>query len=194
MPARTDNVSDPALAAELLLARRGQAYFARKLNELPDDGFAEPSLVPGWSRAHVVAHVGYHARALAQLVEEVRCERSDGVPAFRPPRAEDIEFGATLPVEALRNLTAHAGVHLNVEWRDLPEEAWSRPVRLSPDQVVPVAATVWMRGRDVWTRAIDLRNGGTPEHFPRGLVDRLQAEPSAAERDAIPLSPSVSKE
>jgi hypothetical protein len=26
MPARTDNVTDPALAARLLIARRGQAY------------------------------------------------------------------------------------------------------------------------------------------------------------------------
>jgi len=34
MPARTDNVSDPILAAQLLVARRGQAYFSRKLHTL----------------------------------------------------------------------------------------------------------------------------------------------------------------
>ena len=36
MPARTDRTTDPDLLAGLLLARRGQAYFSRKLNELPE--------------------------------------------------------------------------------------------------------------------------------------------------------------
>ena len=50
MPARTDRTTDPALLAALLLARRGQAYFSRKLNELGNDELDVPSLVPGWTR------------------------------------------------------------------------------------------------------------------------------------------------
>jgi len=87
----------------------------------PMAGTYTPSRVPGWSRAHVVAHVGYHARALARLIEGAAA----GVPVamYDGPsqQAHEVEFGATLPVEALRNLVAHAAVHLNVEWRDLPE-------------------------------------------------------------------------
>ncbi|MBP7002177.1 maleylpyruvate isomerase family mycothiol-dependent enzyme [Amaricoccus sp.] len=58
-----------APARELAWARRGTAYFARKLRELTEAELTGPSLLPGWTRAHVIAHVGYNARALAQRVE-----------------------------------------------------------------------------------------------------------------------------
>ncbi|MGB0411134.1 MAG: maleylpyruvate isomerase N-terminal domain-containing protein, partial [Pikeienuella sp.] len=51
---------------DLLLARRGAAYFARKLAELNDADLNAPSLRAGWSRRHLIAHTGYHARAFAR--------------------------------------------------------------------------------------------------------------------------------
>ena len=70
MVARHDQTQDPALLAVLLQARRGTAFFARKLNELPDAAELDGgTLLSGWTRRHVVAHVGYNARAIAQLIE-----------------------------------------------------------------------------------------------------------------------------
>lgn len=173
MPGRTDNVTDPALAAGLLLARRGQAYFSRKLNELPDAGFDEPSLLPGWDRRHVIAHVGLNARALTRLTNWA----ATGIetPMYDSPqqRVEEIDFAATLPVQALRNLSDHAAIHLNVEWRDLKEQSWSHPVRTAQGRTVPVSETVWMRTREVWVHAVDLNNGASFEHFPPDLLDAL---------------------
>lgn len=173
MPGRTDNVTDPALAAGLLLMRRGQAYWARKLNELPDREFDAPSLLPGWTRRHLVAHVGFNARAVARLVEWARTGVETPMYSSDGQRAEEIAFGATLPTEALRNLAAHAAVHLNVEWRDLPEEAWSHQVRTAQGRLVPASETVWMRTREVWIHAVDLRNGGRFTDFPAPLHDLL---------------------
>ncbi|WP_166876157.1 maleylpyruvate isomerase family mycothiol-dependent enzyme [Salinibacterium sp. ZJ450] len=173
MVARTDNVTDPKLAADLLLARRGQAYFSRKLNELSDAEFAEPSLLPGWSRAHVIAHVGYNARAITRLVEWAYTGVETPMYTSTAQRGEEIEFGATLPPIALRNLSAHAAVHLNVEWRDLPEDKWSATVRTAQGRLVPASETVWMRTREVWMHAIDLDNGGKFEQLPAEFVDRL---------------------
>jgi maleylpyruvate isomerase len=166
MGARTDNVSDPVLAADLLLARRGQAFFSRKVNELRDEDFAAPSRVPGWSRAHVVAHVGYHARAVARLIEAAALGRR--VPMYDSPvqHAEEVHFGASLPVEALRNLVAHAAVHLNVEWRDLPARAWSHVVVLEDGSSAPASATAWLRAREVWLGALDLGNGAEAADLP----------------------------
>jgi maleylpyruvate isomerase len=173
MSARTDNVPDQELADALLLARRGQAYFSRKLTELRDDQFDAPSLLPGWTRRHLVAHVGYNARANARLVEWA----ATGVetPMYDSPtqREDEINFGATLPIEALRNLSAHAAVHLNVEWRDLTEEAWFHEVRTAQGRLVPVRETVWMRTREVWLHAVDLANGGRVADFPVPLLDAL---------------------
>ncbi|RPF21880.1 maleylpyruvate isomerase family mycothiol-dependent enzyme [Myceligenerans xiligouense] len=182
MPARTDRTTDPELRAGLLLARRGQAYFSRKLNELPGDRLDEPSLVAGWTRRHVVAHVGLNARALTRLTAWA----ATGVetPMYRSPEERDaeIEFAATLPARALRNLCAHGAVHLDVEWRDLPEEAWRAPVRTALGRVVPASETVWMRTREVWVHAVDLDSGGTFADFPPELLDALLADVAGAWR------------
>lgn len=69
MVARHDLTTDPELRDELLTVRRGTAFFARKVTELSDADFDEPSRLPGWSRRHLIAHVGYNARALTRLVQ-----------------------------------------------------------------------------------------------------------------------------
>lgn len=173
MPGRRDNVTDLELASALLLMRRGQAHWARKLNELSDASFDSPSLVPGWTRRHLIAHFGSNARAVARLVEWARTGVETPMYASPTQRAQEIEFGATLPIEALRNLCAHAAVHLNVEWRDLPEAAWTNEVRTAQGRLVPASETVWMRTREVWIHSVDLDNGGSFDDFPPVLVDLL---------------------
>lgn len=173
MPARSDNVTDPQLAAGLLLARRGQAYFSRKLRELDDDEFDAPSLLPGWTRRHVAAHVGFNARANARLVTWAATGIETSMYDSPDQRGHEIDFGATLPVQAIRNLSEHAAVHLNVEWRDLPADRWTFPILTAQGRTAPVSETVWMRTREVWLHAVDLDNGGRIGHFPLSLIDRL---------------------
>jgi maleylpyruvate isomerase len=171
VPARTDLVTDPRIRADLLLARRGTAYFSRRLGELTEAELSGPSRVPGWSRRHVVAHVGYRARALAQLVEQVRtgepvsAEEAVDVPAVRVP------YGATLPSAALRNLHAHAAVHLSVEWRDLPAERWVGHADLDGERV-RIAETPWLRAQEVWLGALDLDNGASRADVPEEVLGR----------------------
>ncbi|MCS5722558.1 maleylpyruvate isomerase family mycothiol-dependent enzyme [Herbiconiux sp. CPCC 203407] len=176
MAARTDLVTDPAITASLLLARRGQAYFSRKLNELADADFEEPSLLTGWDRRHLIAHVGLNARAVTRLVEWAATGIETPMYSSPAARVEEIAFSATLPPQALRNLSDHAAIHLTVEWRDLPEEAWDHEVRTAQGRVVPVSETVWMRTREVWIHAVDLGNGGRFEDFPSELLDALLAD------------------
>lgn len=176
MPARTDRTTDPDLRAALLLARRGQAYFSRRLGELRNDELDAPSLVPGWTRRHVVAHVGLNARALTRLTTWAATGVETPMYASREERDAEIELGATLPARALRNLSAHAAVHLDVEWRDLPDDAWRAEVRTAQGRVVPASETVWMRTREVWIHAVDLDHGGSYRHFPAELVDGLLAD------------------
>ena len=78
--------------------------------------------------------------------------------------------------QALRNLSEHAAIHLDVEWRDLPEPAWQHQVKTAQGRLVPVSETVWMRTREVWLHAVDLRAGGRFEDFPVELRDLLLAD------------------
>ncbi|PJI91151.1 maleylpyruvate isomerase N-terminal domain-containing protein [Luteimicrobium subarcticum] len=171
MPARHDLVTDPVIRADLLLARRGTAFFSRQLGALSAADLLEPSAVPGWSRAHVVAHVGYHARALAQLLEEVRTGRPVAEEEAVAAPAERVAYGATLPPAALRHLHAHAAVHLSVEWRDLPPERWVATGSLD-GRDTRVADTPWRRAREVWLGAVDLAAGATVRDVPDAVTRR----------------------
>ncbi|MDQ0692495.1 maleylpyruvate isomerase family mycothiol-dependent enzyme [Arthrobacter sp. W4I7] len=180
MAARTDQTTDPALLQSLLQARRGTAFFARKLNELPDAELDSNSLLPGWTRRHVVAHAGYNARAIARLIEWA----ATGIetPMYTSPeaRTHEIEFGATLSPIALRHLFDHSAVHLNVEWRDLPADAWHHKIKTAQGRVVPAEETVWMRTREVWMHAVDLDNGATFSDIPTPVLERLLTDITGA--------------
>lgn len=176
MVARHDQTTDPVLLDALLQARRGTAFFARKLNELSDAELDGGSLLPGWTRRHIVAHVGYNARAIARLVEWAATGVETPMYASPEGRNHEIQFGATLSPIALRHLFDHSAVHLNVEWRDLPADAWHHKVKTAQGRIVPAEETVWMRTREVWIHAVDLDNGATFNDVPAPVLERLLAD------------------
>jgi len=178
--ARSDKTSDESIRGDLLVARRGQAYFSRKLNELSDDELALPSCLPGWTRRHVIAHVGLNARALTHLTEWAASGIETPMYGHPGEREADIELASTLPAQALRNLSDHAAIHLNVEWRDLEPESWNSLVRTGQGRVVPASETVWMRTREVWIHSVDLGNGASFSDFPDEMLDRLLLDVFAA--------------
>lgn len=171
------NTEPPATPTrELVWARRGTAYFARKLGELTDAELDRPSLLPGWSRRHVIAHVGYNARALSRLMRWAHT----GVetPMYPSPEHRDAEIrqGATLPAHALRSLFEHTAAHLDAEWRDLPDTRWNAEVRTAQGRLVPVRETAWMRTREVWVHAVDLDSGADMRDFPSDLLSETLAD------------------
>jgi len=171
--ARTDQTRDPAVVTDLAATRLGEAAFRRELSRLDDAGFDEPSLLPGWTRAHLVAHVGYNARALSRLVTWA----DTGVehPMYSSPEARlaEIDLGATLRPQALRSLAEHAAIELDVRWRDLPGERWGARVRTAQGRDVPASETLWLRQREVWLHAVDLSTGLRVRDLPEEFLLRL---------------------
>lgn len=173
VPARHDLATDPQVVQDLATVRLGTSFFRRALDQVSDDDLDGPSLLPAWDRRHLVAHVGYNARAVARLVDWA----ATGVetPMYSSPqaRAEEIELGSTLNPEALRNLCEHAAIDLDVRWRDLPAERWQARVVTAQGRDVPASETVWMRTREVWLHAVDLASGARIEEVPRPVLLRL---------------------
>ncbi|MDT0444374.1 maleylpyruvate isomerase family mycothiol-dependent enzyme [Streptomyces johnsoniae] len=185
--------ADGAPHTELAWARAGTAFFARALAELSDADLSASSLLPGWDRRALIAHVGYNARALTRLCTWGRTGTECPMYASPRQRAAEIARGATLPARALRSLFAHSEVHLNVEWRDLPGPAWDASVVTAQGRTVPLRETAWMRTREVWVHAVDLGGGAGFRDIPPGLLDRLAADVLAAwerrgERPALTLA------
>ncbi len=165
--------ADLELSERLLIARRGTAYFAQRLAELRDDDLAGATLLEGWTRKHLIAHVGYNAAALCRLMDWAAT--GEETPMYRSPEQRDREIaeGATVSAAALRNLFSHTVARLDEKWRNLPPSAWTAQVRTAQGRDVPISETAWMRSREVWVHAVDLDNGGRFGDFPDVVLDSL---------------------
>ena len=173
MGARADLVHDAGIRSGLLLARRGQAYFLRCLNNLTDEELQRPA--PGFeaSRALVSARVALRARIIADRLDtlsgvqkESDWDVIDSARAFE----EATQFIATLPAAALRHLCTHSGVHLSVSWRDLPVALWEAGIDIAGEPVL-VADSPRLRALDVWGGALELGIGRLRD-VPIGMRER----------------------
>ena len=166
--ARYDAPNAPA--EELLLARRGTAFFARKLMELPDAALYEPSATAGLTRAHVVVRVSYAARRQALMLEALAGGGDPGVlPEEAAQSLPEPALAATLPARAIRHLFHHSEVHLNVCWRDLTEAQWDMAVALHEGGTITPRSLPMRRAREVWLGALELGNGAMARDLPPAL-------------------------
>lgn len=180
MAASHDLATDPALQEALLTVRRGTEFFDRKLSELPDDALQAPSLLPDWTRAHVVAHVGYNARAITRLMKWANTGIETPMYSSWDARNAEIEHGGALSPKELRDLYQDSATQLDAAWRATPPDAWKNQVKTAQGRSVPASETVWMRTREIWIHAVDLNNGATFDQIPTDVLKRLLQEITGA--------------
>ncbi|MGC0366569.1 maleylpyruvate isomerase [Rhodococcus sp. 27YEA15] len=163
------------LAERLDFTRGGTEQLTRHLAELRDDEVAEQSVLPGWTRAHLVAHVGYNAAALCRLTDWAATGIETPMYDSVEQRGREIDDGAGDSVQVLRDRVGDTARLLDEKWHSLSESAWSREVRTIQGRTVPASETIWMRAREVWIHAVDLGNGARFSEIPdpvlRSLVD-----------------------
>ncbi|MFW0873054.1 maleylpyruvate isomerase family mycothiol-dependent enzyme [Rhodococcoides corynebacterioides] len=164
---------DLPLQEQLLLARRGTSYFAQRLGELSDADLDGGTLLDGWTRRHLVAHVGYNAAALCRLMDWAATGTETPMYESAEQRGREIHEGATSPAAALRNLFDHTVARLDEKWRNAPTAAWGAQIRTAQGREVLASETAWMRTREVWIHTVDLNNGGRFGVFPEVVLDTL---------------------
>lgn len=147
---------DLPLAERLQLARRGTAHYSGQLALLDNSEFSESTALAGWTRNHLIAHVGYNAAAICNLMDWAATGIENPMYASPDARGKEIEYGATLIPDALRNLHDHTVARLDVAWRDASAAAWKAEVLTAQGRTVPATETLWMRSREVWIHAVDL--------------------------------------
>lgn len=176
--------SELDLGERLSLVRNGTAHFAQHLGELRDDQLDTGTLLPGWTRRHLLAHLGYNATALGRLLDWA----ATGIETPMYPSAEyretEIAEGATLDGKALRKLFSGNAEQLDQKWRTLPRNAWTAQVRTAQGRPVPASETLWMRCREVWIHGVDLDSGAQFDDFPPVVVESLLTDIVTAWRRA----------
>jgi maleylpyruvate isomerase len=150
-----------------------------------------PSLLPGWTRAHVVAHVAANADALGKLVHWAATGEPTPMYASPQERAEGIERGAKLPAADLVSWLDTSARALDRAMDALGAEQWRAPVVTAQGRTVPATELPWMRAREVCVHAVDLGTGtgfdALPAPFLAALCEDIAAKRSAAKGPAVRL-------
>ena len=158
----------------------------RTVDGLHGDEWAAPSLLPGWSRAHVVAHLALNGEALRDVLRgEIEHER---VPMYASSERRDSDIEelagsdpAELRARMLASLTEFGEAVLAV-----PDDLWTerRFERTPGGQVLRLAVVPVMRLREVEVHHVDLGCDYSPDDWPRafaelvvdGMVKRLDPD------------------
>jgi len=102
----------------------------RTVDRFSDQDIERPSLLPGWTRGHVLAHVALTADAMRNLLVWART----GVPvaAYASQAARDaaVEAGAGRSASALLSELSESAERFHSEVAAMPEQAWQRHVRV----------------------------------------------------------------
>jgi maleylpyruvate isomerase len=160
----------------------------RALDALDDAGLVTPSALPGWSRAHVVAHLDGNARALGNLVTWATSGVETPMYSSMERRHADIETGAQL---APRELRARFAESASILERGLDSVAdWQYEVRTAQGRMVPIAEIPWMRAREVMVHSVDLLGGVGFADIPDDFLIALSQD-VAGKRSSDGTSPAL---
>jgi maleylpyruvate isomerase len=168
-PART-------LADSLRWVEHGTVLWDSAIAGLADAQFAEPSALPGWSRAHLVAHLAANAAALRNLVRWAATGKETPMYSSPDERAQGIAEGATRPPEALRTWSREEAAALDRDLRRLSDDQWQSTIRTAQGREVPATEIPWLRAREVMVHAVDLATGVTFSDLPEDFLEALETD------------------
>ncbi len=147
---------------------------ARVITE-PD--LRQPSLLPGWTRAHVLAHLARGADAMRYLLIGARIGQER--PAYVSAEAQeaDIAFGGTLAAKELMADLARSALAFRTIVKQFPDDAWQFPVRILDSAPFPAAQLLTRRLVEVELHHGDLGIGYGPADWPTSFAAMELAEP-----------------
>jgi maleylpyruvate isomerase len=168
MEVRAEDLSG-LLHAAAMAHRRMQASASR----MTDDDCRGPSLLPGWTRGHVLTHWARNADGhMRMLLAAMQGEVAAQYPGGDSQRESDIEIGASRAAHLILSDIRTTIDQIEDVWRRVPAAAWSRPTSARTGQR-PAWMLVWARWRESEIHHVDLDTGYTHGHWPAEFVDLL---------------------
>ncbi|MGB0100701.1 MAG: maleylpyruvate isomerase family mycothiol-dependent enzyme [Nocardioides sp.] len=153
----------------------------RSVDALEPERWTQPSALPGWTRAHVIAHLTLNAEALAGVLAGVTAGSPVAMYPSQEARDADIAALATSSRRELRDRLLASTTDLAQAAAHVPDPAWSTLVERVPGgtRSFPADAVPSMRLREVEIHHVDLdagyRHTDWPLEFAEHLVDAMTA-------------------
>jgi maleylpyruvate isomerase len=178
--------SDPGSLGQRI--QTATARLAATAAALTDGQAREPSLLPGWSRGHVLTHVARNADGLRNLLIWARTGIETPQYPSRDARQAAIEAGAGRPAAELAADLRQSAAAFAGEAASLPAPAWDAPVRGATGPEHPAWFALFRRLTEVEIHHVDLGAGYAPSDWPaRFVTDELERVIGQfADRDDVP--------
>ncbi len=151
-------------------AAAAHAHLVADLATLTDEQAAQPSLLPGWSVAHVLTHIARNADSHVIMLEAaIRGEVASQYPGGVDQRNADIEAGADRTAAALVADVVASNSALEASWAAMTPETWSGQ-GLGVFGPVAVDDLPFRRWRETVVHQADLGLSYTWRHWPADYV------------------------
>lgn len=158
----------------------------RTVDGMAEKSFAEPSLLPDWTRGHVVAHLALNAEGLANVLRGLVDGRRVPMYSSQEARDADIATLGTADPEALRSRLLGGVTDFADAIVAVPDEAWSTVIERTPGGTATfeAGAILGMRHREVEIHHADLgldySHADWPDAFAVHLIGAMAKRPRQA--------------
>jgi maleylpyruvate isomerase len=142
----------------------------RSASGLSERQLGEPSLLPGWSRGHVLTHIARNADGLRNLLIWAKTGEQTPQYASVEAREQDIETGAGRNGEELTADIASSGLAFTELAAELPDDAWQASVQMIRGEVIPASSVLSLRLFELEVHHVDLGAGYRAADWPDWFV------------------------
>jgi maleylpyruvate isomerase len=136
-----------------------------------------PSLLPGWTRARVLAHLARGADAMRNLLVGARTGQDRSAGASAEAHEAGLKHSESLRPEELVSDLADSAMALRTIARRLPDDLWLVPVRVPGLTPFPAAELLTRRLVEVELHHCDLGAGYGPAEWPASFTAMEFPEP-----------------
>jgi maleylpyruvate isomerase len=143
------------------------------VEELDQAAVRGQSLLPGWTRGHVITHLARNADALVNLLTWARTGVEHQAYTSRADRDADIEEGARRILQVIKADLDSACVRFENACREMPAHSWRSEVTAPKGATIPASKVPLFRLREVWIHLIDLDYGVGFADLPADFVEEF---------------------
>ena len=148
------------------------------LATMHDAQVGAPSLLPGWSRGHVLAHIDGNARGLARLARWARDGNRRDMYISPEVREGDIQLHSSRSLRQHQHAITQSAREFADEFVLLSADQLTTEVELRNGRLVKAKGLLKLRLQEVAIHHLDLDLVGTfgPDQWPAAMVDQLLPE------------------
>jgi maleylpyruvate isomerase len=166
----TEPTAPHAVDATIGQITEATGRLAVTVSALSDDQVREPSLLPGWSRGHLLTHIARNADGLRNLLIWAETGVETQQYASLEDRDGQIEAGAGRSASDIAADVSESSDAFLAKARELTDDAWKADVRGFRGPAHPGWFTLQRRLAEVEIHHVDLAAGYGPTDWPDWFV------------------------